>query len=266
MEATYPGIKVFWCSFHCIQAAGRNIRDKDRNISAKNQAEMTQLFKEAQTAVEKKKASDSFNKLISRCKAMNEHRMAKYFLDTFGRDQEKWFFSFHTFINRGQSTNNYSESHMLTLKSNILERLRSYNVVALLDYIIDRMDNVYVHRLEKFSSGEISSRIREINSHMDQISGAAQSIPSRYVIGTPPVVQVRSTSYAGVKYDVDLDKCSCTCVAGYTGKCCKHLFRASQVFKLPLHYLREYSQHSRYEAAALAFGSQNVAFEVYHCI
>lgn len=266
METVYPGIKVHWCSFHVIEAVGRNCRDKDRAIDPKHQAEMTSLFKEAQTAPDKKSSSAAFDKLLNRCKALKEPGMVKYFNSQFGQDKEKWSFAYHSFYNRGSTTNNYSESHMLTLKSNILERMRCYNIVALLDYIVDRLDNVYIHRLEKFSCGEINTRIREINKHIDSISSAAKKIPSRYVIGAPPNVKVRSVATNSLVYNINLTDCSCTCVAGYNGRCCKHLWIASQTFNVPLAFLREYSQSSRFEAAALAFGAASVDLNNYQDI
>lgn len=82
------------------------------------------------------------------------------------------------------------------------------------------------------------------------------------------LIQVRSNTTQGVIYSVDLDKCSCSCRAGYTGTCCKHIFKASQVHKVPLAFLREYSQATRYEAAVLAFGVTKVDFanyeDIYH--
>lgn len=190
LGAVYPGIIIHWCSFHVAEAVGRNVRDKDRQISPNHQKEMITLFSAAHKANGKTEAKGNLDKLINRCKAMGHQAMADYFTNTFAGDFEKWTYAHHTYLNRGSTTNNYSESHMLTVKSQVLERMKSYNVVALVDYIADRLDNIYSDRLEKFSSGEINARIREINGHIDKISSSAKNIPTRYVIGQPPQLQV----------------------------------------------------------------------------
>lgn len=51
---------------------------------------------------------------------------------------------------------------MLTLKAQILDRLRCLNVVALLDYVVNRIDEIYQNRLLAYAFNRDTARINKI--------------------------------------------------------------------------------------------------------
>ncbi|KAK7883018.1 hypothetical protein WMY93_029192 [Mugilogobius chulae] len=136
---------------------------------------------------------------------------------------------------RGNQTNNFVEAQFLVLKDTILNRIKEYNVVALLEKITMDMEQHYKEKLLSVSDGSYDCNLRS------RFSGKASSKNDRLGFRVPTeeeqrrltssikefpndVFEVDSLSETGQRYTVDMVLGCCSCDQGKDGSPCKHQY------------------------------------------
>jgi hypothetical protein len=74
-------------------------------------------------------------------------KFTKRFKEYMNRQREWAIYARADICLRGHQTNNYAEVSMKILKEVVLERMRAYNPVALIEFIIGPLDSYYKRRL-----------------------------------------------------------------------------------------------------------------------
>ena len=75
------------------------------------------------------------------------------YLDTLYSYRKSWAFCYRSkLLIRGQNTNNISEAQFGVIKDKLLQRVKEYNVVALVQKLLDDFSNHYKDKLESIAS------------------------------------------------------------------------------------------------------------------
>jgi hypothetical protein len=264
IQATYPGITHYLCTFHISEAVKRKLTSANTGLSKTDQDKLYRLFTEVHKEPDDQLIQQKWTDLLNQCIKLKSQDMHDYFSNHYGGNKKEWMYGYRGCEVRGSHSNNRSESNMLAWKSQVMERSRSHNVVSLADWGWTRLDNIFRERLITFAGGEITRRIRDIRKAIQKLEEKANKIRRRDVIGAPPSLLVRSAHTPGLKFTVDLANGECECFEGGYGMPCKHQYKCAQIFpQFKLHWLRRYTQESRYEAACLAQGTGSVHYSQY---
>ena len=111
----------------------------------------------------------------------------------------------HELPTRGNNTNNYADAAMRILKEQIFERVRAYNVVQLLDFLVTRVSSYYERRLTDLANGRV-----DVTVSRKYLPGGS-SIPATSItkIGAH-YYEVKSETKEDTKYNVDTEIGVCT--------------------------------------------------------
>ena len=120
---------------------------------------------------------------------------------------------------RGNNTNTFVEAAMRVLKDKVCYRVRAFNVIQLLDFILTRYESYYERRL-----------IDIANNRLD-VALSKRCLPSQTKLGkemiqqhSPMTFTVKSADEEHTNYFVDISIGVCTCPTGNTGAPCKHQY------------------------------------------
>lgn len=84
-----------------------------------------------------------FNSAIN---SSESSKWIKYITDQW-HGQQKWCFAWRDESSRGHHTNNYSEITVRIFKEAVLSRVKTYNVIALLDFTCTVLEEHYCRKL-----------------------------------------------------------------------------------------------------------------------
>jgi hypothetical protein len=138
-----------------------------------------------------------------------------------------------------------------TIKSEVLKRVRCFNVVELVDEFAANYDLIYEGRMLRFAYGKDVKRINAIKATWKK--GSAMQSAGK-VTGALPKPTVDSESKNGVTYVVDTGLGVCECPVGYRGRYCKHMAAVSKQYNMVFPGVLTLEQNSRYNLARLASG------------
>ncbi|XP_014663444.1 PREDICTED: uncharacterized protein LOC106806104 [Priapulus caudatus] len=155
---------------------------------------------------------------------------------------------------RGNNTKNYAEAAMRILKDKVFERVKAYNAVQLLDFLLTRMTSYYERRLTDLANGCI-----DVTVSQKYLPGGAV-IPKEMVTKTgPDTFECRSQSKEDVTYYIEMSISLCTCCAGINGAPCKHQYAVVRHFNVSsLNFLPLNDPVMRQHLLYLATGMENV--------
>ena len=109
---------------------------------------------------------------------------------------------------------------MRLFKENVLDRVKAYNLVALVDFIATTMDLFYKRKLREF----YNSRDRRNHLYLKSAFKKADYLQKENIeIIDEYLFKVPSENTPGVFYTVSKMGAACNCKAGMIGKLCKHI-------------------------------------------
>lgn len=133
-------------------------------------------------------------------------------------------------LTRGNNTDNYCEANIKIIKDKILGRLKAFNPVQLVDFILTRYDD-YIHTriidvLNNRALNPFKSRFYFRPEKLADLK--CEQVDPEIHPNTYRVQNLTKTT----TYFVLMDHEVCSCEAGKSGAACKHMCAVVQQFKL----------------------------------
>ncbi|KAG1662103.1 hypothetical protein GQR58_021112 [Nymphon striatum] len=225
LEEVFPEATLVLCVFHLLQAVWRFLWEGKNNIRKDHRPDLLFLVKKMTFAssiedLKKAYAELQANEIAGRypnylihCEKLHERRHA-------------WAVCYRNDLPvRGNNTNNYAEAAMRILKDQIFERVRAYNVVQLLDFLVTRMNAYNERRLTDLSNGRVDVTIsrRYLPGGTSIPKGNVTKVDTHYY-------RIKSQTELDVEYFVDMSISTCTCAVGLNGALCKHQYAVVKHF------------------------------------
>ena len=157
---------------------------------------------------------------------------------------------------RGNNTNNPSEAGIRILKEIIFQRVQSFNLVQIFDFITITLESYFEQRLLAIAHLRLDSYIALKFKGM----GVSKLQPTHIFPVDPSkgLYTVKSTSKQNVFYNVDIGLGVCECSTGIQGKPCKHQFATIKKYQLHApNMVPLTSTPGRHYFAVLALGERN---------
>ena len=219
LSAVWPDVRQLLCLFHVLQALWRWLCDGHNGMSKDNRKTVLQQFSQVVYTCSADTAAEKFEDLLA---ADDNNSRLHDHMSILWERRDEWCMAYRAnVVNRGHNTNNYAEATFRIIKDIILSRLKAYNPLALLDYIVVVLEKYYGGTLLAAAFG----RVRKPYLLFDKIRDRAAEI-----VSCPDAIQriddaiysVKSCRDADVIYEVNSVVGMCTCSSGNQGGFCKH--------------------------------------------
>ena len=173
-------------------------------------------------------------------------------LRTIGHDDRNGLFAFVNMI-RGNHTNNYAEAGIKVLKELVFARIKAFNVIEMIAFVVDVMELYYQRRLIHLANNRIDRFIGLRFCGMKSSSVPAESIKK----GENNLFYVNSRQERGLVYVVDMHLGTCSCKGGISGAPCSHQAAVSVHFHVDsVNSVPSLFPEKRQQLAIIALGKQ----------
>jgi hypothetical protein len=140
---------------------------------------------------------------------------------------------------------------MRLFKDHALDRVKAFNVIAILDAIATSLEEYYKRKLRMFADTRLSTQRLFLEKVMKQTAYITHAKIERI---SETEFYVPSEQDPLLLYYVDIQNCLCSCDSGRWGKFCKHQAGVCRLFNIKSFNLPAVTAEDKYEAAKLAFG------------
>lgn len=217
LKDIFPTIKQLLCHFHLMQALWRWLFNAKNNISPDHRIHLLNLFRGVIYAKSLEDMNRKEEELLNDSIAtLYKDTYIKHVTRILLRKEECCMALRLNIQNMRHNTNNYAEATFRILKDIILTRLKAYNAIALLDFLINVMDKYYSRRLTNVAFGRENSRF----IMYDRIVSKAKDVIEKYIIEKNGEVFFIKNEAGEVLYETGVGFCSCP--AAMQGTFCKH--------------------------------------------
>ncbi|KAL5239398.1 hypothetical protein ACI65C_006808 [Semiaphis heraclei] len=135
LHSVWPSAKQFLCHFHMAQAEWRWLHDTKNGIQLDDRCPLMRLFQKVMYADNMNDLENSITEIRNVSTKFNN--FVQRFERNFNR-KEEWIKLYRLHIlYRNHETNNYAEASIRVVKYILLSRTKAYNVVALVDFIVN---------------------------------------------------------------------------------------------------------------------------------
>ena len=135
-------------------------------------------------------------------------------------NKEEWVQLFRDLLPiGGHHTNNFAEAIVRILKDIILLRIKAYNLVALVDYIVNGMEIYLATRLAKYAYKKMS---KPMLLYKELLQRMPSSLAENIVQVDEDTYIVPRSATGEATYEVTASLGVCLCKAGSAGAFCKH--------------------------------------------
>jgi len=137
--------------------------------------------------------------------------------------RQEWCLAYRTdVLNRGHNTNNYAEATFHVIKDIILTRLKAFNPLALLVYVVGVLEKYYCGRLVSAAFVLLTKPYLLYEKVRDRAAEIV-SVSADAVVGLGnDMYRVLSAKDPSQHYEVQSTTGVCTCYYGQQGEFCKH--------------------------------------------
>lgn len=135
----------------------------------------------------------------------------------------------------------------------VLSRSKAFNLIALVEFVVTRMETYYQSRLVEFANG----RLRTQQIMLERALVKCKAICSESIVmqNEHQFIVPGATKKKNKNYLVDVEFGTCTCREGMFGRFCKHIAAIYKYFSRAVPNLPACSSKDRYDIARLAYGS-----------
>ncbi|KAJ1526610.1 hypothetical protein ONE63_008196 [Megalurothrips usitatus] len=228
LKLSFHDAILLLCLFHVLQAFWRYLWAREQNVPKEKRSELFYLFKDLVYAESGTIFQERWKEALSH-EELNKYHKVKTHLENFIPRSAEWaLFQRLHLLTRGNQTNNYCEANIRILKEKVMNRLKAFNLVQLLDFMLTRYDSY------------VESRIIDVVNNR-----APNPFKSRYFFPAEKLVDLKCqkldkypNSYCvkniskGTVYFVLMEWEICSCEAGKCGRPCKHMCAVVQHFNL----------------------------------
>ncbi|KAK3919949.1 Cleft lip and palate transmembrane protein 1-like protein [Frankliniella fusca] len=228
LKLSFQGATLLLCLFHVLQAFWRYLWAREQNVPKEKRSELFHLFKDLVYAEIRAIFHERLEETLSHEELNKYHKVKTHLEDFIPRSAEWALFQRLNLLTRGNETNNYCEANKRILKEKVMNRLKAFNLVQLLDFMLTRYDSY------------VESRIIDVVNNR-----ALNPFKSRYFFPAEKPVDLKCqkldkypNSYCvknmrkGTVYFVLMEWEICSCEAGKLGRPCKHMCAVVQHFNL----------------------------------
>ncbi|KAL5239392.1 hypothetical protein ACI65C_006802 [Semiaphis heraclei] len=251
LHSVWPSAKQFLCHFHMAQAEWRWLHDTKNGIQLDDRCPLMRLFQKVMYADNMNDLENSITEIRNVSTKFNN--FVQRFERNFNRKEEVIKLYRLHILYRNHETNNYAEASIRVVKDILLSRTKAYNVVALVDFIVNVGENYFTLRLldhahDRHSEShrlytKLCSKIGNIvKDDVKQINNCTYSIP-------------RESSPKNV-YIINTEMGICSCKIGCTGAFCKHQAWIHENLKMQLPNLPPITLIERHALGILALGDK----------
>lgn len=145
-------------------------------------------------------------------------------------------------------------------KDMVLCRSKAFNLVALVEFVVTRMEAYYQRRMVEFANGRIRHQHIMLERALIKCEGIREENITRLDEGH---YNVPSATQPGITYLIDVEIGTCTCVDGMFGRFCKHMAAVYKHFSVEVPNLPACTAKDRYEVAQLAYGPKALPYGFY---
>ena len=231
LAAVFPESTLLLCIFHVLQAAWRFLWNARNAIRLEDRAYLLGLVKSLVYAASDADITELYAN-IQRDETARQYRSFLLYVASIYERRHMWAVCYRVQLPvRGNNTNNYVEAFMRVLKDQIFERVRAYNPIKLLDFMMSRMIGYYERRLTDLANG----RMDAVLSKRYLPGGPLIAIDDVKRLNQGMMFEVRSQSDQTVTYTVDMSVSMCTCPIGFNGAPCKHQYACMKHFGIHTH-------------------------------
>ena len=154
---------------------------------------------------------------------------------------------------RGNHTNNYAEAGIKILKELVFARVKAFNLIEMVSFVVDVMELYYQRRLIHLANNRIDRFISLRFCGLKSSTVPVETIRQ----GENNLFFVNSRQERGVVYTVDMQLGTCTCPRGVDGAPCSHQAAVSKYFHInSINSIPSLFPEERKELAIVALGSQ----------
>ncbi|XP_038076394.1 uncharacterized protein LOC119744514 [Patiria miniata] len=235
LQEVFPNSSTILCVFHLLQATWRFLWEGKNSICEEDRPHLLDLVKGMVYADTAEHLEENYDRMNRDAIVKKYSCFLKYAKHLYNRRQ-LWAVCFRRDLPLGENnvTNYmYVEAAMRILKDQIFRRVRAYNPVQLLDFVLTRLVSYYERSLCDLANGRIDVTISK-----RYLPGKGRITAEMVNELQFPLFEVQSESEPEKKYQVDMSVAMCTCTAGLNGAPCKHQyavveFRKVQSFTFP---------------------------------
>lgn len=251
LKSVYPNTKLLLCSFHICQAVWRWLCDTKNGVDKSDRQKVMNEFRSVLYASSSEECEEIYNDLNNSCKYQN---FSKY-LTTLWKRKDEWCLHYRkALITRGHNTNNLVESSIRIPKDIILERCKTFNAVALLEFIINVLEKYHFRRLLAYAN----YRHNKNEIMFSKLLGRAENLVVQKKDNQTYLVV--SSSDPKMFYTVLLDFALCDCNRGAGGAYCKHICAVEKQIGKNMFTSPSLTTDDRADLAFLATGEYNQHF------
>ncbi|XP_059474653.1 uncharacterized protein LOC132196189 [Neocloeon triangulifer] len=247
LAAVWPSSRQLLCTFHVLSKewkwllsnSTKDVRKKlmglfYKVVYAANQEEFDKGVDEIQSLKSEKKFVARFEKYLKRKNEWAIYKRSDLLL-------------------RNNHTNNYAESSIKIVKEAVLDRMKAFNPVALVEFVIGPMESYYKRRLLDHAHNRHSAHsivFHKLLSRMEKIKPESIKQIEEFVFSVP------SANRNGTFYEVHSKIGVCSCPVGEGGAFCKHQSLLVKYFNISMPSAPPLLSGDRLELARLALGSK----------
>ncbi len=258
LKIVWPASQLLLCIFHLMQQVWRWLHDKKNGIHAEHRQEILSLMKSIIYA-QSEDISERTDDMLEHSLLEKYPNAAKYLEDVLDL-KESWALAYRSGLPvRGNNTNNYVEAQFLVIKDEILNRVKEYNVVGLLDKLTINLEEHYITKLLSIADGSLdgvySARFKGLIKNLPP-SDVLDEISKNVVSVGNEIFKVPSFTCTNVQYLIDMNLSQCECPIGSNGAPCKHqyLLWLKHWSTISQNFLPIFNGKERQEFAKLAVG------------
>lgn len=247
----WPSSISLLCIFHVLQYVLRWLQDSAHKIPKIQQRDFMSTFQTILYCTSTEEADNAYESAMT---IADNFPAWQNYLRTQYEMKEKWCLAYRV-GKTAHHTNNYAEISIRLFKENVLDRVKAYNIVALLDFVTNTMESFYERKLQEF----YSSRDRKNHLFLQRILKSTDYLQKEHIkmVGEH-LYEVPSEITPNEVYIVDSKVGLCNCKAGCAGKFCKHIAAVYKFFGMQSNKIPSVTIDGRRMMAFIALGKEKI--------
>ncbi|KAK3910094.1 putative transposase for insertion sequence element [Frankliniella fusca] len=259
LQVCFPDAVLLLCIFHVLQAMWRYIWDSKHEVPFQEKSELYLIFHRILYAPNTEVFEELYSEAEKNELFLKNNIVKSHIIGLKDRANEWALSPIQDLLSRNNDTNNIVEASFRVLIDRILGRVKAFNPVELMYYLVTRLDSYYKSRLSFVISNRPDPKLRmkfRIAAEKLRPLRAEKILCSSSNLYEVTNIQKSTTV---TKYVVDMDLEVCACPMGYRGAACKHQLCVVRTFGLSSHQFLPYNDIStRNLLAYIMTGHNNV--------
>lgn len=257
LKSVWPHTIILLCLFHLLQSVWRWLWDGNNKILKDDRPLLMIDFRKIVYAANQIDFEENCKNLME-SRLLKKYTKFKVYISNLLDRYKLWaMFERHDLLTRGHNTNNICESSIRIFKEVILSRCKSFNIIALIDFVVDILEKYYTTRLLRFANSRDLGK--EIMFRKFLVSSKDLDVKKE----SEQHYLVASSKDDTLFYRVNVDLETCDCPRGLDGRFCKHIIAVGDKFGFNFLTSDHISYADRLEFAKIALGDSNLDLDFY---